>query len=90
VKKIIALALAASLTGCASWCDGSAHEEGCKKVVAVTDVVLVTAAVVGLAVLAGKSGGGGNDNHPCDYSWQTASDGSRCGGRAADMRPGGR
>lgn len=27
---------------------------------------------------------------PCDYSWQTASDGSRCGGRAADQRPGGR
>jgi hypothetical protein len=27
---------------------------------------------------------------PCDYSWQTASDGSRCGGRAASVRPGGR
>lgn len=27
---------------------------------------------------------------PCDHSWQTASDGSRCGRRAADMRPGGR
>lgn len=27
---------------------------------------------------------------PCDHSWQTASDGSRCGARAADMRPGGR
>jgi len=26
----------------------------------------------------------------CDHSWQTASDGSRCGGRAADQRPGGR
>jgi hypothetical protein len=26
----------------------------------------------------------------CDHSWQTARDGSRCGGRAADMRPGGR
>jgi len=26
----------------------------------------------------------------CDYSWQTASDGSSCGGRAASMRPGGR
>lgn len=25
----------------------------------------------------------------CDYSWQTAKDGSRCGGRAADQRPGG-
>lgn len=27
---------------------------------------------------------------PCDYSWQTASDGSNCGDRAADQRPGGR
>lgn len=25
----------------------------------------------------------------CDHSWQTASDGSSCGGRAADQRPGG-
>jgi len=27
---------------------------------------------------------------PCDHSWQTASDGSNCGDRAADERPGGR
>ncbi len=26
----------------------------------------------------------------CDYSWQTDSLGKRCGGRAADVRPGGR
>lgn len=26
----------------------------------------------------------------CDYSWGTASDGSSCGDRAADRRPGGR
>ena len=26
----------------------------------------------------------------CNHSWQTASDGSNCGGRAADQRPGGR
>lgn len=25
----------------------------------------------------------------CDYPWQTASDGSRCGGRSAISRPGG-
>jgi hypothetical protein len=29
-------------------------------------------------------------HHPCDHSWQTARDGSRCGNRAADRRPGGR
>ena len=28
--------------------------------------------------------------HPCDHSYQTARDGSRCGNRAADKRPGGR
>lgn len=26
----------------------------------------------------------------CDHSWQTASDGSHCGGRAADQRDGGK
>lgn len=25
----------------------------------------------------------------CDHSWENASDGSRCGGRAADQRNGG-
>lgn len=25
----------------------------------------------------------------CDHSWQTAADGSNCGDRAADVRPGG-
>ena len=25
----------------------------------------------------------------CDNSWQTAADGSKCGKRAADVRPGG-
>jgi hypothetical protein len=28
--------------------------------------------------------------HPCDHSYETARDGSRCGNRAADRRPGGR
>ncbi len=28
--------------------------------------------------------------YPCDHSYQTARDGSRCGNRAADKRPGGR
>ncbi|AVO89832.1 hypothetical protein APC21_01585 [Acinetobacter baumannii] len=27
---------------------------------------------------------------PCDHSWQSAKDGSSCGDRAADRRPGGR
>jgi hypothetical protein len=33
-----------------------------------------------------KSANAGN----CDHSWQSASDGSNCGARAADQRPGGR
>lgn len=36
-------------------------------------------------VLAGAPARAGN----CDYSWQTASDGSSCGDRAADRRDGG-
>jgi hypothetical protein len=28
--------------------------------------------------------------HPCDHSYQTARNGSHCGNRAADRRPGGR
>jgi hypothetical protein len=28
--------------------------------------------------------------HPCDHSYETARDGSRCGNRAADKKPGGR
>lgn len=26
----------------------------------------------------------------CDHSWQTASNGTACGGRSADTRPGGK
>jgi hypothetical protein len=26
---------------------------------------------------------------PCTHPWDTASDGSRCGGRSSDSRPGG-
>jgi hypothetical protein len=29
-------------------------------------------------------------SHPCDHSYQTATDGSHCGNRAADSRRGGR
>lgn len=42
--------------------------------------------VLSLCVLASMPAFAGN----CDYSWQTASDGSHCGGRGADVRPGGR
>ena len=46
-------------------------------------LTLLSLAVLAAAPHAAKAGG-------CDHSWQTASDGSACGGRAADMRPGGR
>lgn len=45
-------------------------------------VALLTLAVISLATVPAFAGN-------CDHSWETASDGSRCGGRAADERPGG-
>jgi hypothetical protein len=47
-------------------------------------ILAVTIAAASIAVSSAAIAG------PCDYSWQTASDGSSCGGRAADRRPGGR
>jgi hypothetical protein len=46
-------------------------------------IVLVS---VALAIAAPTVAVAGN----CDHSWQTASDGSRCGDRSADSRPGGK
>lgn len=43
-------------------------------------ILLIPAITIGSAAHAG----------PCDHTWQTASDGSSCGDRAADVRPGGR
>jgi hypothetical protein len=52
-------------------------------------VQFISTALLVVAVIAIGASGGGSGN-PCDYSWQTASDGSHCGGRAANVRPGGR
>jgi hypothetical protein len=38
-----------------------------------------------MTVLTAQAALAGN----CDHDWQTASDGSRCGDRSADSRPGG-
>jgi hypothetical protein len=45
-------------------------------------VLIVSLLVVALSVGAAYAGN-------CEHSWQTAADGSRCGDRAADVRPGG-
>jgi hypothetical protein len=45
-------------------------------------LVLTTALLGSTAVIPAMAG-------PCTHSWQTASDGSSCGGRSADSRPGG-
>ncbi len=45
---------------------------------------IITASL--LTVLASQAAFAGN----CEHSWQIASDGSRCGDRSADSRPGGR
>lgn len=87
--------LALSLTGCASWCDNSEEKEKCMKRVHVAQAVGAVALVVTAAVVAAKAGGGGGGNsgsdYPgnCQYDWQTAADGSRCGARSAQSRPGG-
>lgn len=46
-------------------------------------VVVVGAIVYGAPLIMAASGG-------CQHSYQTAKDGSRCGARSADSRPGGR
>ena len=49
--------------------------------------MLITSA----AIIANSFNGVGAPNYqgPCQFEWQTAKDGSRCGGRAATVRPGG-
>jgi hypothetical protein len=87
-----------TMSGCASWCDNSDNQAKClSRVHTAQTVALVTAVVVtaGAAAYAVKRGGGGGDysqsQYPgnCQHTWQYASDGSICGNRAADARPGG-
>ena len=49
----------------------------------------VTVGVIAVAALVYGSRKLGPVASGCTYSWQTAKDGSRCGGRAATVRPGG-
>lgn len=51
-----------------------------------TATAFVVALVATVAVWSIEPAHAGN----CDYSHQTAKDGSSCGNRAADRRPGGR
>jgi hypothetical protein len=46
--------------------------------------VLILAAVSGVLLISAPALAGN-----CDHSWQHASDGSLCGGRADDQKPGG-
>jgi len=94
LKNAVLLALVASLTGCASWCDNSEDREKCLNRVHVAQAVGAAVAVVGVVALAARGGGGGGttDNSykgNCQYDWQIAADGSRCGLRSAESRPGG-
>jgi hypothetical protein len=96
--------LVTSLTGCASWCNNSSDYQKCINRVhaaqAVTAAALVVTAVVLVAKKSGGGGGGADDEsqptnygrpYPgnCQYDWQVAADGSRCGARSAESRPGG-
>ncbi|MDP9585164.1 UNVERIFIED_ORG: hypothetical protein J2791_004479 [Burkholderia contaminans] len=91
-RNLIVWGLFFTLTGCASWCDDSADKEKCLKRVHAAQAVGAVALVVTAVVVAAKAGGGGTgSNYPgnCQYDWQTAADGSRCGARSAESRPGG-
>ena len=91
-KNLIVWGLVFGLTGCASWCNDSEDKEKCLNRVHVAQAVGAVALVVTAVVVAAKAGGGGTgSNYPgnCQYDWQTAADGSRCGGRSAESRPGG-
>ena len=91
-KNLIVWGLVFGLTGCASWCNDSADKEKCLNRVHVAQAVGAVALVVTAVVVAAKAGGGGTSgNYPgnCQYDWQTAADGSRCGGRSAESPPGG-
>ncbi|NIF42443.1 hypothetical protein F3J14_16435 [Burkholderia sp. Tr-862] len=58
----------------------------------VAQAVGAVALVVTAAVAAAKAGGdgtGSNYTGNCQYDWQTAADGSRCGARSAESRPSG-
>jgi hypothetical protein len=68
--------------------------------VAVVVTAVVIAAKAGGGSGGGSDGGGGSSGgnsssrsfyYPgnCQYDWQTAADGSRCGARSAQTRPGG-
>jgi hypothetical protein len=93
--RLLILLLTCSLTGCASWCDKSEDREKCLKRVHVAQAVGAAALVVTAVVVAAKAGSGGGSTQPaqypgnCQYDWQTAADGSRCGARSAESRPGG-
>lgn len=91
MKKIISrLVLCTMLALMATGCSLTANQ---KKVLAVVGVVAAVVVVV-LACKDGGCGGSGESSYSsydgnCQYAWQTASDGSRCGDRSAASRPGG-
>lgn len=68
-----------------------------KEAQAIGAVLMIGAGAVALCHDGGCSNGGYGNNYNqqsvytgnCQYSWQTAADGSRCGNRAASVRPGG-
>jgi hypothetical protein len=56
----------------------------------VVQGVITVVGVVALFAVAASIAKGGGSSGRCDYTYQTAKDGSNCGGRAASVRPGGR
>lgn len=94
MKRFLVLAVIASLSGCASWCNNSDDQQKCLNRVHAAQVVGAGIAIVAVAVVAAKGSRqpSYDDNcyrGNCQHTWQFAKDGSRCGNRAADYRPGG-
>ena len=71
--------------------DNTVVEKQQKSSMSAGDLAIgVIAVLVGAGLLHAALSGGASQGNSCDYSWQTAKDGSRCGNRAASVRPGGR
>jgi hypothetical protein len=102
--RLTTLTLIVSLTGCASWCDNSEDRNKCLTRVHVAQAVgagLLVAGAAVAAVHAARNGSGSDNSYGgnsyagrqytgnCQYDWQVAADGSRCGARSAESRPGG-
>ncbi len=76
-----------------SFLESLAHKETWKKPVdstlVVGGIIIAVPAIAGAASGVGSSGSSSGYKGNCEYDYQTAADGTRCGARSADSRAGG-